>query len=255
MVIFETILSSAKADLDAALTALYPAFAIYPTPEKMHASPLRDVQEILASLRSAPLGELDAEALQYYAATAITTVGSPHDFKHFLPRILHFSAAGYPAHGFSPEIFASKLLLADWSIWPVAERTAVANVFYAAWAYARLQHTDMQLQSWNWICAMATVDLQFEACLALWARVPIGNAMLQLAEGGQQIKGLRRGYGFWEEVPADRRQSILDWMASDATEAALIGAIDLIAEPHRWQVERMLDDIDELRRTGLSVRG
>jgi hypothetical protein len=251
MVIFETLLSSAKDDLDAALTALYPAFAAYAAPETLRGSPIRDLNDILASLRSAPLRELQVDALEYYAATALTTVGSPQDFKHFLPRILHFSAEAVAQYGFDPEIVASKLLLADWHEWPVAERTAVANLFYSAWAFARLQHTDMQIRSWNWIRAMATVDLQFEACLDLWGKLPVGNAMLQLAEGGQEIKGLQRGNGFWAEVPADRRQSILEWMASEPVEAALIAAIDLIAATDRWQIERMLDDMDELRRSDI----
>lgn len=251
--VFETILSSARDDLEAALSAVYPAFAAYPAPETLRGSPIRDLNDILASLRSAPLRELPADALEYYAATALTTVGSPQNFKHFLPRILHFSAEAVAQYGFDPEIVASKLLLSGWQEWPVAERTAVANLFYSAWAFARLQHTDMQIRSWNWIRAMATVDLQFEACLDLWIKLPVGNAMLQLAEGGQEIKGLQRGNGFWAEVSPDRRALILEWMAGEAVEAALIASIDLIAVIDRLQVERMLDDLDELRRSGISV--
>jgi hypothetical protein len=254
MVIFETLLSSAKDDLDAALTALYPAFAAYPPPEMMHGSPIRHLNAILTSLRSAPLRELEAEALEYYAATALTTVGSPDDYKHFLPRILHFSAMAAFQYGFDPEIVASRLLLSEWQDWPVDERTAIANLFYSAWAFARLQHTDMEIRSWNWVRAMVALGLQFEACLELWVKLPIGNAMLQLSEGGQEIKGLQRGNGFWAEVPADRRQFILDWIASDAVETALISSVDLIAATDRWQIERMLDDIDELRRTAVSAK-
>jgi len=253
MLVLETILRSARDDLDAAIAALYPAFSAYRTPATMRGSPIRDLNAILASLRSAPLRDLDAGALEYYAATAVTTVGSPDDYKHFLPRILHFSAMAASQYGFDPEIVASKLLLSEWHDWPVAERTAVANLFYSAWAYSRLQHTDMEIRSWNWVRAMAAIDLQFEACLALWIRLPIGNAMLQLAEGGREIKSLKRGNGFWAEVPADRRQSILGWMASEAVEAALIAVVDLIAPTDRWQIERMLDDLDELRRTSAST--
>lgn len=252
MVVFETVLTSARSDLDEALAALYPAFAAYPSPETMHGSPIRDLSAILASLHSAPLRELEVDALEYYAATALTTVGAPDDFKHFLPRILHFSAIAAPQYGFDPEIVASKLRLCEWQIWPVTERTAVANLFYSAWAYARLQHTDIQIRSWNWVRAVATIDLQFEACLALWVKLPIGNAMLQLAEGGREMKGLQRGNGFWAEVPADRRQVILDWMAGEAVEAVLVEAIDLIEATDRWQIDRMLDDIEELRRSRIS---
>ncbi|MGO8015300.1 hypothetical protein AB9E19_10145 [Rhizobium leguminosarum] len=84
---FEAITRTAKQDLEDSLRALYPAFLEYPFPSSLDASPLRDAEKILAALKSAPLREIGTAELGQYAASAITTVGSADDFKHFLPRM------------------------------------------------------------------------------------------------------------------------------------------------------------------------
>ncbi|WP_125460966.1 hypothetical protein [Rhizobium sp. CIAT894] len=126
---FEAIMRLAKRDLADSLAILYPAFQEYPFPSSLDASPLRDAEKILTALKSAPLRELDAAELGNYAASAITTVGSTDDFRHFLPRILHCAVLNASAYGFEPPIIASKLLLCDWRQWPVAKQTAVAKFF------------------------------------------------------------------------------------------------------------------------------
>ncbi len=242
------ILLSAKTDLDERLAELAQAFAGYPVPTSLEASPLSEASAILTSLRSSQLQTMNAEALGYYASAALTTVGSVGDYKHFMPRILYFATADASHPGFDPCLVASKLRLADWDSWPLPERTAVANFFYAAWAYERLQNTDFRVQSWGWIAAMAMLDLQFEACLELWTRLPTANAILQLAEGGAEIKGLQRGNGFWGSVSSRHRDCILLWMMSEKVATALVEGIETIRPSQRWQIERMLDDIEDLKR-------
>jgi hypothetical protein len=96
---------------------------------------------------------------------------------------------------------------------------------------------------------MAMLDLQFEACLELWTEQPTANAMLQLAEGGQEINQLLRNTGFWRDVSSRHRDFILQWMMSEKIAAALVGAIDAIRPSQRWQIELMLDAIDDLKRS------
>ncbi|MCV9941978.1 hypothetical protein [Rhizobium sp. BT-175] len=243
---FEAIMRSAEQDLEDSLRALYPAFLEYPFPSSLDASPLRDAEKILAALKSAPLREIDAAELGQYVASAITTVGSADDFKHFLPRILHCAVLSPSTYGFEPPIIASKLLLCDWQQWPIAKQTAVANFFYSAWTYRRLQYPDFDASAWDWIVAMARLDLQFEACLDLWLKQPTPNAFIQLA--GADLKSLYRGSGFWQDVAREKRDLVLEWFKGDVIENAFIGLIDAIPPQQHWIIDRLLDEIRELRR-------
>ncbi|MGO8463004.1 hypothetical protein AB9F45_00395 [Rhizobium leguminosarum] len=243
---FEAITRTAKQDLEDSLRALYPAFLEYPFPSSLDASPLRDAEKILAALKSAPLREIGTAELGQYAASAITTVGSADDFKHFLPRILHCAVLSPSAYGFEPPIIASKLLLCDWQQWPIAEQTAVANLFYSAWAYKRLQDPDLDASAWDWIVAMAKLDLQFQACLSLWVKQPTPNAFIQLT--GVDIKSIYRGSGFWQDVAPERCHLVLEWLKGDLVENAFVGLIDAISPERQWLVDRQLDEIAELRR-------
>ncbi|MBY5319425.1 MULTISPECIES: hypothetical protein [Rhizobium] len=243
---FEAIMRSAKQDLEDSLGALYPAFLEYPFPSSLDASPLRDAEKILAALKSAPLREIDATELGRYAASAITTVGSADDFKHFLPRIPHCAVLSPSAYGFEPPIIASKLLLCDWQHWPIPEQIAVANFVYSAWAYKRLQDPDFDASAWDWIMAMAKLDLQFEACLSLWVKQPTPNAFVQLA--GVDLKSLYRGGGFWQDVAPEKRHFVVEWLKGDVIENAFIGLIDAIPPQQHWIVDCLRDEIRELQR-------
>ncbi|WP_125460965.1 hypothetical protein [Rhizobium sp. CIAT894] len=94
--------------------------------------------------------------------------------------------------------------------------------------------------------AMVRLDLQFEACLDLWLKQPTPAALVQLA--GVDIKGLYRGSGFWQDVAPGKRQFVLEWLKSDVIENAFIGLIDAIPPQRHWIVDRLLDEIRELRR-------
>lgn len=241
---------SARQDLKEGLESLYSSFQDYPFPQSLHASPLRDPEKILSDLKSAPLRELSAEALGPYSASAMTTVGSAYEFKHFLPRILHLAVIRPGSYGFEPPVIASKLALCDWKRWPVVEQTVVANAVYAAWAFKRLQNPDFDPFAWNWILAMVRLDLQFESCLSLWVRQPKPNAFLQLAR--VDLKGLYRGNGFWEDIAAEKRRLVLDWLTSATVENAVIGLVDMIPAEQQWQIDLLLDEIGELRRVALA---
>ncbi|MBB3461782.1 hypothetical protein [Rhizobium sp. BK377] len=243
---FEATMMSARQDLEQGVQSLYSAFGNYPFPNSLDASPLREPERILANLKSAPLRELSAEALGPYAASAMTTIGSAGEFKHFLPRILHLALIRPASYGFEPPAIASKLAFCDWKRWPVVEQTAVANVFYAAWAFKRLLDPDSDPSAWDWILAMARLDLQFESCLGLWIRQPTPNAFLQLA--GADLKSLYRGNGFWEDIAVEKRGLVLDWLTGGTVEDAVIGFVDAIPSAQQWQIDRLLDEITELRR-------
>ena len=76
------------------VAAAYAVFARYGRPQVMDASPARDGQQMLRTLSAAPLRELSSEAVGPYSGSALFTVGSLADYKHFLPRILDIAVRG-----------------------------------------------------------------------------------------------------------------------------------------------------------------
>jgi len=248
------IMLSAEIDLSERVRELYASFSAYSPPKTLDASPLRDPEKIIAELNSAPLVDLGEDALGPFATYALTTVGEVSDYKYYLPRILALSLVSGSHVGFDPIVIAGKLRLAEWDKWPLNERSAIASFVYSAWAYERLHATSLRTSCWNWIAAMARLNLQFEACLHLWTALPTPNAMLQLAEGVSEIKPLQKGKGNWEDVAAIRCDGILRWITSAEVETALIESIDAIEAEERWKIERMLDEVEDVRRVILASK-
>jgi hypothetical protein len=224
-----------------AIDTAYRVFAPYPRPTTLTASPLRDADEILRTLTSAPLRDLAGEQIGPYAGWAMTTVGSLRDYKHFLPRILEQAVRRPIWVGTDPPTLASKLDMAEWRGWPAAEQDAVKDVFAAAWAQARAMHPD-DIEADNWICGVAALGMDVSQALAGWLSPPSRDAVLQLAsfislapvrifEGG----GAEEGY--WR--PASR-QTVAAWLRSEAVLHALLD-LDLPADDKdRWLVDQAL---------------
>ncbi|MBY3411941.1 hypothetical protein HFN87_01265 [Rhizobium laguerreae] len=94
----------------------------------------------------------------------------------------------------------------------VLEDVRISNFVYSASNY-KLQDPNFDASAWDWIVAMAKLDLQFEVRLNLWLKQPTPNAFVQLANA--------------------------------ATENALIRLIGAIPAQRRWIVDRLLDEIAE----------
>lgn len=94
--------------------------------------------------------------------------------------------------------------------------------------------------------AMAKLDLQFEACLSLWVKQPTPNAFIQLATA--DLKSLYRGSCFWQDVAPEKRHLVLEWLKGDVIENGFIELIDAIPPQRHWIVDRLLDEMRELRR-------
>jgi hypothetical protein len=230
--------------LQQAIDAAYRVFAPYPQPTALDASPLRDADEILRTLTSAPLRELTEEQIGSYACWAMSTVGSVWDYKHFLPRILEQAVLRRVDVGSEPPIIASKLDMAEWRRWPATEQDAVRDVFAAAWAQARAMHPD-DIEADIWLCGIAALGMDVSEALAGWLIPPSRDAVLQLASfiGLAPVRVLREDDGeggFWSDVDPAARQSVAAWLQSDAVLRAL-RTIDIRAEEKdRWLVDQAL---------------
>lgn len=152
--------------LDRAMEQLYAAFARYPAPSRLSASPYRDAEAILRTLLSAPLRRLDGEQLLPYAGWAMTTVGDADDYRHFLPRILELAIEGQPHLGAEPWVVTGKLDMAGWRGWPAPERSAIEATFRAGWAW-KLERTPRYGGALPWLESLAKFG-EFEEALTVW---------------------------------------------------------------------------------------
>lgn len=227
--------------------APYPAPTVlpYPQPTALTASPLRDADEILRTLTSAPLRDLTEDQIGPYSGWALTTVGSAWDYKHFLPRILEQAVLHPVDLGTMPPVIASKLDTAEWRKWPAAEQGAVRDVFAAAWAQARGMHPD-DIYADNWLCGIAALGMDVSEALAGWLAPPSRDAVLQLAWfiGLAPVQIFGRGDdgegGFWADIDPAARQTVADWLQGDAVLRALL-ELDLPADDKdRWLVDQAL---------------
>lgn len=114
------------ADVETAVEGLYLAFARYPLPQRIEASPIVDVADAQQRLRARPLRKLDAADLGVFAFKAMTTFGGVNDFRHFLPRIAELLSRGGDVGVCDLSLFVGKLGYGKWSTWPENERGAVA---------------------------------------------------------------------------------------------------------------------------------
>lgn len=227
-----------------AIDAAYRVFAPYPRPTELKASPLRDADDILRTLTSAPLRDLTGEQVGSYAGWAVTTVGSVWDYKHFLPRILEQAVLHPVWLGTDPPTIASKLEMAEWQRWPATEQDAVRNVFAAAWAQARAMHPD-DIHADDWLCGIAALGMNVSEALAGWLSPPSRDAVLQLAwfiglAPVRIFEGSDDEGGYWADVDPAARQSVALWLQGDAALPALLN-LDLPADDKdRWLVDGAL---------------
>lgn len=165
----------------------YSVFASVPRPRSLHVSPLRDADKILRDITSAPLRRLTADQLGEFATSAISTVGEPEDYRHYLPRILELSFGRALDMGFEGWVIAGKLELAGWRTWPSDERQAIEAVFRAAFRRAIEMDTDEERRADEWLCGLCRLGLDPAPSLAAWRASATVNAALQLADFVDQV--------------------------------------------------------------------
>ena len=210
------------------LTFAYSVFAAVPRPRSLHGSPLRDVDKILRDITSAPLRRLTHDQLGLFATCAITTVGEPEHYRHFLPRILELAILRRPDMGFEAWVIAGKLEMAGWRSWPREEREAVEAVFRAAFLRAIEMDTDEERRADDWLCGICRLGLDPAPSLAAWRASPTVNAALQLADFVDMTK-VKDGVvvaAIWEEVDEAARRAVGAWVQSPDTRAQLLAAVD-----------------------------
>ena len=124
---------------EAAIEALYRAFAQRPRPTHLRGPDYKEPQANLAKLTSKPLRELTGADLGFYTRCAPWTLGTFEDLCHFLPRILELSLRDLPDFVVDEQSLASKVLIrereAGKALLTDLERAALEEAFLAGWEW------------------------------------------------------------------------------------------------------------------------
>jgi hypothetical protein len=227
------------AKLQSTIAESYEVFAVCPPPKKLRASPLRDADEILATLTSAPLRQLTAAQVGPYASWALSTVGNDRDYRHFLPRIFELSVTDPVWLGGEPPIMANKLNRASWRNWPADQRNIVLRFFRAAFDAVLAIHPEEGQAADLWFCGLVKLGESASLTFELWRSSTSSNAALHLAsfvideakhlQRHQEVRG-----AFWDDVDADVRRDVANRLASGDTKSFLQAAADRVSADDRF---------------------
>ena len=228
--------------LEAAIERAYVAFAHVPCPTSLEASPVHDAKAILRDLTAAPLRQLGPEQVKDFASSAMTTVGTEDDFRHFLPRLLELAVRDASAFGTEPQVIAGKLVYGGWTRWGAAERIAVTDLFGAAMDAAIEQPLLYGRDAGDWLCGLARLDISPDPWLARWRAAGSTNAKAQLAS---LVNGIVSVEGevfaaYWQEVSAAIKTTIVDWLFDPATRDRLVATRPLVAPDDAWDIDLAL---------------
>ncbi len=190
--------------------------------------------ELERRMGSAHLKELMQADLADLAHDILITHGQPEDLKHFLPRMLELMLQpGWPIR---PEGMMFKLLLADYYMWPEAERAAVDTYVKAVWPVL-LSDPEYPVSAEEWLCGASAViergesppapdsgsmvvdkfmdfpDLWRTLCNEGSAPAMIHWARFIIANYGTLINGTKLRNRFWCNRPYEVPRA-LHWMLS-----------------------------------------
>jgi len=208
-----------------ALERLYVVFGRLPRPPLIEGCE-ECVERLHPHLIDRPVRSLDPGELRRYASDVLLTVGSPDDFRYFLPRLLECAAAdafSYP----DPEIVFGKLAIAGWRTWPSVERAPVED-FLAAWWAEVLAGDQPRLGIGVVVCSLGATGIDMAPFLDRWGRLETVAAIRRLHEFVMRDV-------LWRPVPLLRdpfwtlgsaHQQVVSWLTGGAAERAVSAAFD-----------------------------
>lgn len=211
--------------LASAIHALYATFARYPRPQAIeycHCGCTR--AEAVLPLLSAPLHEIKFGDLEDYAFSAMTTQGSPRDYKYFLPRLLEGIVC--EPYGMNPEILFGKLRYATWLAWDAEEVAVVHRYLSALWKLGLCTFPISQAlpafsEIETLIASIASAGDSLESYLNIWSTRPNEASDRHLIQfvtqyGSDFGRGETIRFGFWEQLPK-QAQELRQWLLKPST--------------------------------------
>lgn len=211
--------------LQRAIEGLYTAFAAVPKPRAIDGCRCCIDDKEVWTMLSVPLRELTATQLGPYASSAMLTVGSPEDFRYYLPRILEIQTT---CDGWWPdiEVIGRAMALAGWQRWSERERNGVED-FFLARTEALIEEND-------------SYNLDGLICGAARAQLPVEPLLSRIAASAEAVLGFYKqnadtlprrmlSNAFWEDDP-EATKPVIGWFFSPEILALILNAygVDLV---------------------------
>ncbi|WP_298324575.1 hypothetical protein [Asticcacaulis sp.] len=221
-----------------AIDDAYEVFASYRRPGGLAVSPAENAEALLADLTSAPLRDLTPQKLDNFAGSALYTVGSQLDYKHFLPRILELMVSAQGS-GFDASLTARKLDYAHFKSWPADEIATVRQVFRAAWPFVcYAPFTTQQLP--DLLVGNRIVGNEVFALLSQFEAVESDQSVMKLCRLVRAVLEMDERDFCWSQLTANDRVCLETWSRSEAVTRALFEGLDFVAGYDAWDVELTL---------------
>ncbi len=165
--------SSPDDRVDAAINALYLAFAHYPYRASMPACAHCVSDEDLLALGAVPVRDLPAGLLARYALKAVSTWGEANDLKRVLPRLLELTIAGKMS--IPAAVVTTKLQRAGWQKWPAEERRAVWQCLSAWWRHTLAGPAGSGMSAHRLLDAISMAEADLEPYFSDWHHAMAGD--------------------------------------------------------------------------------
>lgn len=233
-----------------AIEQSYTCFSAFSRPKKLRASPLRDAEQILQSLTSAPLRELTSEQIGPYAGWAITTVGDDRDYRHFLPRIFELSVSDPSWLGAEPAVMASKLNMANWRTWPADQQAAISGFFRSAFGAVLGRHPDEGHHAEDWFCGIASLGEPIAPNSERWLTCRCPTAALHLSSFiSREADHIRRSGevrgSSWKDLNPSIRSEVAEFLTSSQIRDMIAAATGLVSDDDQFYfLETALIELD-----------
>lgn len=206
--------------LEHAISDLYVAFKGRVLPRLMQGCSCCWMPEDLEHLSRTPLQSLGVKELDSYSISALWTVGSEEDYRHFAPRLLELmTQENFLQH----DVIARKFTLAGWRNWSAQEQQAVEAYFLAYWQAALAEPVSWCTAS-EGLYVLGNVFDDLSPFLNGWLEATEPFALGHLAAfTAYEAPNVSRdfiGNGSWAGRPEQMRQ-VVDWLSSHKTLARI----------------------------------
>lgn len=214
------------------------AFATAPRPTGIDACPCCNAPAGIETLLRTPRERLGPDELTHYATSALSTVGSPGDFRYFAPRILQLVLTGELTVP-DLEVVGLKLARAGWYDWP--EAGYLRRLLDALWSDA-LHNAEEWWDAESVLCALAAADPDRTGDrLAEWARLATPTAVERLHELAL-AGGLEPSNAFWDKQSSAYR-ALAEWLHGPDLQLAVEAAVFRTDDPAQLEQLFTVHDI------------
>lgn len=195
---------------------LYKAFSKYEATDMTGSPVYDDLDKWNKELLSKPLRELDEEDLSRFTGKAITTWGSPNDYKHFLPRIFELTAELRTPY----EIWIAfdKLNYSEWNNWEEGEQKVIHEYMLSLWEYMVNDNSEkVEWEFKDYFSSIAHFYPNFFDLLNTWAKSESKAGIKHLSAYiiGEQntIFEKKKISGFYNQE--ENIEEFISWLLSD----------------------------------------